>query len=133
MICTPGREPGASDITDPTPTDITEPIPFVGQVLPNVMKETLQNGDVVYVTVQCENNAGFRSSKSSNGVAILTSGPSVQSAALHGLTPSDTVYDTRDNTQPNANTKSVSWDGFYDPLGVVKYEVRHVRLMGYER
>ena len=106
------------------PTDITEPIPFVGQVLPNGMKETLQNADVVYVTVQCENNAGLRSTKSSDGVAILTYGPSILSAVLHVLNPSDTVYATRDKTQSNTNTKWASWDGFYDPLGIVKYEVR---------
>ncbi len=81
------------------------------------------NGDIVYVTVRCQNKAGLLNQKSSDGVAILISGPSVESASINIATPSETRYGTVNYVQSITTESLLSISGFYDPIGVDYYQV----------
>ena len=116
-----GKLPGSNDLSDPTPS--STPISDKVQILPSDLKDTITNGDVVYVTVRCQNKAGLVIEESSNGVVVLISGPNAQSAVLRVLPLNVSHYATRDTTQYMTNTSLVAIEGFYDPIEVTTYQV----------
>ena len=81
-------------------------------------------GRKYYVTVRCHNRIGLSTFKSSNGVIIVKDAPSADSASVTVVVPAYSPYPRRGLYQTEKKSLRVAWDGFYDALGIARYEVQ---------
>ena len=80
-------------------------------------------GQKLFLTVKCFNNAGRSSWKSSDGITIITEPPSSLAAVVKVKAVSDTAYATLDGYQSQNSSLTASWEGFTDPFGIQFYQV----------
>ena len=83
----------------------------------------MAEGQHLSVTVTCYNLAEKSSSKTSDGVTIVTVPPTASAAVVNVKTVSATQYETRDGYQSQKTYLRGSWEGFRDPFGIQFYEV----------
>ena len=109
-----GTAAGRSDLHLHTPTSGTNS---------SVTLPPVPHGTLVVTTVTCRNGAGLQSTFSSNGVAILQTPPTNQSAYLAVSSPFTTEYGSHDSHVPSTNV-TLRWGGFAEPAGnPLHYEV----------
>jgi hypothetical protein len=109
-----GTAAGRSDLHLHTPTSGTNS---------SVTLPPVPHGTLVVTTVTCRNGAGLQSTFSSNGVTILQTPPTNQSAYLAVSSPFTTEYGSHDSHVPSTNV-TLRWGGFAEPAGnPLHYEV----------
>ncbi|XP_076086914.1 uncharacterized protein LOC143057491 [Mytilus galloprovincialis] len=77
----------------------------------------------VYVTLRCHNKAGLHTKKSSDGVTISDSPPSIQSAQVQILDQPITEYSSKQNFHGNTSIVRLKWMGFEDKSGLDSFHV----------
>ncbi|XP_063408922.1 uncharacterized protein LOC134692402 [Mytilus trossulus] len=88
-----------------------------------VFDHSLLSSKTVYVTLRCHNKAGLHIKKSSNGVTISDSPPSIQNAQVQILDQPITEYKSKSNFHGNTSTVRLKWMGFEDKLGLDSFLV----------
>ncbi|CAG2190936.1 unnamed protein product [Mytilus edulis] len=77
----------------------------------------------VYVTLRCHNKAGLHTRKSSDGVTISDSPPSIQNAQVQTLDQPITEYRSKQNFHGNTSIVRLKWMGFEDKSGLDSFHV----------
>ena len=112
-----GLEPGLDDVIPSTVSPDSE-----SKITANLARVMVE-GQKLFATVKCFNNAGRSSWKSSDGVTIVTEPPSSLAAVVKVKAVSDTAYATLDGYQSQNSLLKASWEGFMDPFGIKFYQV----------
>ena len=112
-----GLEPGLDDVIPSTVSPDSE-----SKITANLARVMVE-GQKLFATVKCFNNAGRSSWKSSDGVTIVTEPPSSLVAVVKVKAVSDTAYATLDGYQSQNSSIKASWEGFMDPFGIHFYQV----------
>ncbi|XP_063408929.1 uncharacterized protein LOC134692410 [Mytilus trossulus] len=89
-----------------------------------VFDHSLISSKTVYVTLRCQNKAGLHSKKSSNGVTISDSPPSIQNVQVQILDQPITEYKSQSNFHGNTSTVRLKWMGFEDKSGLDSFLVK---------
>ena len=111
-----GMAAGLSDLHPHTPTT-----PTTSSHLTTLTNIT--HGTLAITTVTCRNAAGLQATFSSDGVTILQTPPTNDSAYLAVSSPLLTVYPSRDSHVASRNV-TLHWGGFTEPAGTpLRYEV----------
>ncbi len=113
-----GLEPGLDDVLPSTVSPDSE-----SKIIAN-LSGVMVEGQKLFATVKCYNNAGRSSWKSSDGVTIVTEPPSSLAAFAKVKAVSYTAYASRDGYQTQNSFLKASWEGFMDPFGIQFYQVR---------
>ncbi|XP_071784665.1 uncharacterized protein [Asterias amurensis] len=113
-----GLEPGLDDVIPSTVSPNSE-----SKITANLARVMVE-GQKLFATVKCFNNAGRSSWKSSDGVTIVTEPPSSLAAVVKVKAVSDTAYATLDGYQSQNSFLKASWEGFMDPFGIQFYQCR---------
>ncbi|XP_071964161.1 uncharacterized protein [Antedon mediterranea] len=87
-----------------------------------VLNETKYENVPLFSTIKFHNNAGMSSRKSSDGVVIVTCPPTVEYANVRVLTSSSSPYIQRGYYQSDTTHLVLTWDGFYDPVKIIRYD-----------
>ncbi|XP_052082402.1 uncharacterized protein LOC127720030 [Mytilus californianus] len=77
----------------------------------------------VYVTLRCHNKAGLHTKKSSDGVTISNSPPSIQNAQVQILDQPITEYRSKQNFHGNTSIVRLKWMGFEDKSDLDSFHV----------
>ena len=77
----------------------------------------------MYSTIKCHNRAGLFSSKSSDGVKISVTAPSLTNAKLSIIPLSITEYHAGNHYQSNINNVRLQWSGFAEFTGINQFKV----------
>ena len=80
-------------------------------------------GHTIYSTLNCENNAGLSSVKSSDGVKISNQPPSIATAEVEVIPISNTEYNPRYTYLGVTDSFRLKWTGFSDNIGIERYKV----------
>lgn len=75
------------------------------------------------MTLRCHNNAGLFIKKSSDGVTITDSPPSIQNAFVTFLDQPITEYQSKENVSGNTSSVRLKWMGFEDKSGLDSFFV----------
>ena len=81
-------------------------------------------GQKVFTTVKCMNGVLLSSTRTSDGVVLVSQPPNAESASVSIKTRGTTGYPVRDMYQFDTSRVRARWDGFTDPAGIAFYEVR---------
>ncbi|XP_022088109.1 uncharacterized protein LOC110977889 isoform X2 [Acanthaster planci] len=111
-----GSQPGFADISPISQT------PDAASIVTANLAEASVEGESLYATVTCYNRAGQQSTKSSNGITVVTEPPSNTAAFVLINSVSETPYQSRERYQSQRDSLKASWDGFTDPYGIQHYE-----------
>ena len=109
-----GTAAGRSDLHPHTPTTNTSSL---------ITLTNITHGTLAITTVTCRNAAGLQSTFSSDGVTILQTPPTNDSAYLAVSSPLLMRYQSHDSHVPSPNL-TLLWGGFLEPAGhPLNYEV----------
>ena len=88
------------------------------------LDSTTMGGQKVFTTVKCMNGALLTSTRTSDGVVLVSQPPHAEFASVTIKTSGTTGYPVRDMHQFDTSRVRARWDGFTDPAGIAFYEVR---------
>ena len=118
-----GSEPRTDNISPNTES------PDATSSITTSLSHAMIEGQQLFVTITCYNDARQSSWKSSDGVTIVTKPPRSSAAVVHVKAMSETQYESRNDYQSQRNCLKASWDGFMDPFGIQSYQVMPMKCL----
>ena len=88
---------------------------------------TLTDGDTIFSTIRCINEAGLQGAAHSDGVTIVTNAPDVSKATVYIVVQSPSYHDARNRHQADASRLVFRWSGITDQHGIGCIQVSRTR------